>query len=1096
VNRRFVLLLAWLTFVVYGSLVPLDFRPMQLDVAWQSFGRTPLLDLGVESRADWVANGVLYMPLGLLATRWMAASLPRLPFVVVWVWALAGCAVVAVGVEFAQLFFPPRTVSQNDLIAECIGSLIGASLVPFVGGWLDRLSRAWSAGGTRLVSRLLELYAVAYVALCFFPFDLLLSRSELHDKAASGLWGWVLASQERGLFFTVLQLAVEVVLAAPVGVLLVRLGAPGLVGAIKAGMVGLALGLLIEVGQFFIASGVSQGASALSRAMGVMVGARLAPQVAALGQAGLRRLLARFAWPLLAAYLPVLLVANGWFRLPWQGAAGAAKTWAELRLMPFYYHYWTTEAIALFSLGSVALMYLPLVLAGWARATSMRRVLAAVGVMVLFVEISKLFIAGARPDPTNLLIAIAASLAALRLLSLSEQMPRPTAPAATNETLLASPATSLADADLAASTLSTAGKPPRAWAWLFVLPVVVFELLRFPTFAWLLLPLLALFAVAVWWRPVLALALVPAALPVLDLAPWTGRIFIDEFDLLLATCLAMALYRAPRALSRPRPGWLAAAFWLLGLSLVASSARALWPALVPPTMPDADALSNFFSPWSALRILKGAAWAGIFMLLWQRLGDSQGRRATFFSTGMLAGLAMAVLAVLWERATFASLWDFSADFRVTGMFSAMHRGGAYIECYLAAASAFAAWWALRAHGTVARAAAMLLLAAASYAVMVTYSRNGYAALLSTLLLSAVVGLPWKRTGWRAWVPATGLVLALAVVAAPLLAGSYARDRLSQSGRDLGVRAAHWADALQMRDPGVLTSLIGMGLSRFPETHFWRSQEPARAATWRLVNEDGNLLLRLGAGATLYVEQILLRPEPGELLLSVDLRSARGTASLKLALCEKWGLTSLNCIPITAGGASSAAAESAAQAASSGSPGIWQRVQVGIDPARVLASSWPLRAPLKLSLLTPPDVSVDVDNLRLVSSTGEDLLTNGDFSAGMDRWFFATDIDPPWHVHNLPLAVLFDQGWLGVLAWAAVVLGALGVAARLVLQGKAVLPAAGVAVAAFLVSGTLNTLIDTPRFLWLLLVLLWLAAQSVGGPPRQTPATVGAAALTA
>jgi hypothetical protein len=79
------------------------------------------------------------------------------------------------------------------------------------------------------------------------------------------------------------------------------------------------------------------------------------------------------------------------------------------------------------------------------------------------------------------------------------------------------------------------------------------------------------------------------------------------------------------------------------------------------------------------------------------------------------------------------------------------------------------------------------------------------------------------------------------------------------------------------------------------------------------------------------------------------------------------------------------------------------------------------------------------------------------------------------LHSLPLAVLFDQGWLGVLAWSAVVLLALGGGALALWQGQALLPAALPAALGFAVSGSLNTLIDAPRFLWLLLVLLWLAA---------------------
>ena len=135
--------------------------------------------------------------------------------------------------------------------------------------------------------------------------------------------------------------------------------------------------------------------------------------------------------------------------------------------------------------------------------------------------------------------------------------------------------------------------------------------------------------------------------------------------------------------------------------------------------------------------------------------------------------------------------------------------------------------------------------------------------------------------------------------------------------------------------------------------------------------------------------------------------------------------------------------------------------------------------MKLSLLTPDgDARVDVRRLVLGGGATDSLLSNGDFQAGMDHWFFATDVDPPWHIHSLPVAVLFDQGWLGVLAWALVVALALGAGARLAWRGQAQVPAALGGATAFLASGTLNTLIDAPRFLALLLVLLWLAAAPV------------------
>jgi VanZ family protein len=117
--------LAYAVFVVYGSLVPLAFRYRPLMAAWDAFLQTPYLHLGLGSRADWVANILLYIPLGFLATGWIAAA-SRSRGVAAGVVVLVFCVLLAVGVEFAQLYFPPRTVSLNDIVAESSGRFWGS----------------------------------------------------------------------------------------------------------------------------------------------------------------------------------------------------------------------------------------------------------------------------------------------------------------------------------------------------------------------------------------------------------------------------------------------------------------------------------------------------------------------------------------------------------------------------------------------------------------------------------------------------------------------------------------------------------------------------------------------------------------------------------------------------------------------------------------------------------------------------------------------------------------------------------------------------------------------------------------------------------
>src|SRR5688572_32979594 len=67
-NRIHVALaaLSFTALAIYGSLVPLEYRPLELAEALERFRQVPFLKLTVESRADWVANLLLFVPIGFL----------------------------------------------------------------------------------------------------------------------------------------------------------------------------------------------------------------------------------------------------------------------------------------------------------------------------------------------------------------------------------------------------------------------------------------------------------------------------------------------------------------------------------------------------------------------------------------------------------------------------------------------------------------------------------------------------------------------------------------------------------------------------------------------------------------------------------------------------------------------------------------------------------------------------------------------------------------------------------------------------------------------------------------------------------------------
>lgn len=182
-------MLGYFLCIVYGSLVPLHYQHMPLEQAIDLFRQEATNRLHIGSRSDFVANAVLYVPLSflVLATvgserRWLWSFLFA-PLVI-----LFG-AVTSIVVEFMQLYFPPRTTSWSDVVANTIGSAIGAVLwLAFGQGVLRWCRLVWTAElGVGLAGLILPAYLLLLFALSQLPPDLTLSPVELYHKYQRGM---------------------------------------------------------------------------------------------------------------------------------------------------------------------------------------------------------------------------------------------------------------------------------------------------------------------------------------------------------------------------------------------------------------------------------------------------------------------------------------------------------------------------------------------------------------------------------------------------------------------------------------------------------------------------------------------------------------------------------------------------------------------------------------------------------------------------------------------------------------------------------------------------------------------------------------------
>ena len=1046
--------LAYVLFVIYGSLVPLDFVPLDVDRAWALFQAMPMYRLDLESRADWIANGVLYVPLAFLSAQLLTQNARGAWRVALFGMAGVFCVALAFAVEFAQVFFPPRTVSRNDLLAECIGSVVGLLLAARYSTGFERLLHAVAHPSQRLLGHLLEAYLVGYLAFSLFPYDLLLDRAEIEQKLYGDNWGWLLAGEAGGTLLTVLKLLAEIVLSLPFGLYLGARRAPARARCQQAVLAGLLLGVGIEVAQFFIATGVSQGLSVLTRAAGLCAGLALWNQRERLSPEALSGFVRRHALALAAAYLPILLSVNGWFSHRWGDADYAVSRLDALHLLPFYYHYFTTEAKALVSLGAVCLSYAPIGVLTWARQQRAWQAMGTAALLAALVETGKLFMHAAHPDPTNITLAALAAWSTFHLVRVLSRAARVDPGNAGGHT--PSPDAS----HRARAVIAQAPWSPRTGALLAApsLALAAYGAATFPTQPVALTGALFAYALVLWQRPLLLFAVIPAALPVLDLAPWSGRFYLDEFDLLLLVSVTVGSLRLPRKHATAPHGrrdftWAAS---LLAISLALAALR----GLTPWQAPDDNAFTSYFSHYNALRIGKGALWAWLVCALLRRAGAASLDTQTYWSRGMLLGVSLTVAFVLWERLAWGGLLDFENDYRVSGPFSAMHTGGAFIECYLTIGAPYLLITLFQARSWAGRTAVGVLLLALTYALMVTFSRNGYLAYAAALLVVLVFAISRSRHWRQHALTALALTVAVLAVALPILGGPFAQSRLASVEADYLVRQAHWQRVLDMRTPDRLTDLFGMGLGRFPETHYLLSQEHERSASYRLLSDHGNAFLRLTAGVPIYVEQLLTVQAQQKYLLKFDARSDRGNATLSIPICEKWLLTSQDCVSST---------QTIAEA------GRWQQFVQTVSTDTLTPPRWYARRPIKLALHNGNQkATVDVDNVRLETLDGENLLRNGDFSAGLDHWFFSADNHLQWHAKSLPIAVLFDQGWFGLLALTAFSALAIGRAGARAWRGDLYASAALASFCGFLVVGLFDTLIDAPRFLFLFLMLGWFA----------------------
>jgi peptidoglycan/LPS O-acetylase OafA/YrhL/glycopeptide antibiotics resistance protein len=220
------LAVAYTAFAVYGSLVPLRFQALDWATAVERFRQIPLLYIDPFHRADLAANVLLFIPLAFCWTGVAAGKRRDAMALCAAAVVVAGCWLLSLAIEFTQLWFPERTTSWNDIIAESSGAVIGAALWLWLGRAFAAWLSSWTSATTQAtrVDKLLAAYCFCLVVYSVLPMDLTISLTELYDKYQAGRVNFVPFAQNRPLLSlqSVNDLLRDIVIYVPLGALAYR----------------------------------------------------------------------------------------------------------------------------------------------------------------------------------------------------------------------------------------------------------------------------------------------------------------------------------------------------------------------------------------------------------------------------------------------------------------------------------------------------------------------------------------------------------------------------------------------------------------------------------------------------------------------------------------------------------------------------------------------------------------------------------------------------------------------------------------------------------------------------------------------------------
>ena len=133
----------------------------------------------------------------------------------------------------------------------------------------------------------------------------------------------------------------------------------------------------------------------------------------------------------------------------------------------------------------------------------------------------------------------------------------------------------------------------------------------------------------------------------------------------------------------------------------------------------------------------------------------------------------------------------------------------------------------------------------------------------------------------------------------------------------------------------------------------------------------------------------------------------------------------------------------------------------------------------------PGSTIEIGHIRMLDPQGRDILANGDFSRGTERWYFTDDQHLIWRIKNQYLMSLFEGGLLGSVSFMLLAAAAVAGAVRAMARGNRMAAVVAASLVAFLCSSVFDCLLEAPRLAALFYIV---AFTGLTLPTRHEPAS--------